>query len=221
MDNQSQYSEEIDIVEYIKVACKRWKMVTAIVFVSMLFAGISSLRKPKIYEAYATFFPIEYEDSQSTDVAKRQIGIENLIISVLESRKMANRVIEQLDLKHAWEIKVTTNAEKKLKSMTKITPEKNDLIRLSVRDKSPELLAKIANAYVDNLDYFNREFEVSAQRKIVQVIDRAVVPEQRMSRGTIKNTLLAGVASLVFSLFLAFFLEFMQKNRILARLKEK
>lgn len=223
MNQQQSYEEEINLIEYVKVIYKHRIMIITFVLVSMLSAAIFSLHKPKIYEASATFFPMnvkEYYTSQpETFSMKRKLDIEDLVISILESRKMADRIIEQLNLKEAWKTKL--DAQRALKDATKITLEKNGIIRLSVQTQSSELSANIANAYVDNLDYFNRELDLGAQKQIVQVIDRAAMSEQRMPRGTIKNTILAGVTSSMFAMFLAFFLEFIQKSDIKKRLKEE
>lgn len=225
MNEQKQYEDEINLVDYIKVLYKRRWMIIILVFVSTFFVGTLSLFKPKMYEAQATFFPMnvrEYYSPQPEALAmKRQLDIEDLIISILESRKMADRIIEQLNLKELWKEKLMADARKALRSASKITLEINGIIKLSVKTKSPKLSAKIANAYVDNLDYFNRELDLGAQSKIVQVIDRATEPEKRMPRGTIKKTVVGGMVSFVFAVFLAFFLEFIQKSDIKKRLREE
>ena len=60
--SQHQYHEdEIDLVDYIKVAYKyRW-MIIAVSLISMLLTGAFSFMKPKMYEAQATFFPLSTE----------------------------------------------------------------------------------------------------------------------------------------------------------------
>ena len=224
MNQQQDYEGEINLVDYIKVIYKHWKMIIALVFIGMAFAGTFSLLKPDMYEASATFFPMSVREYYSTTpealTMKRRIDIEDLIISILGSRKMADRIIEQLSLKDTWKVKLMSDARDALKAASKITLERDGTIKLSVRIKSPELSAKIVNAYVDNLDYFNRQLDIGIQRNIVQVIDRAIGPEKRMPRGTIKNTLIAGVVTSMFAVFLTFFLEFLQKTDIKRRLKE-
>jgi capsular polysaccharide biosynthesis protein len=151
---------------------------------------------------------------------KPRLDIKDLIVSILESRKMAERVIEQLGLKNKWGMESLDKTIRVLRGSTIISSAPNAIIKLSVRAGSPELAASIANTYVDNLDHFNRQLDIGLQRQIVQVIDRATIPEARMPRGTIKNIFIACAASFIFSLFLAFFLEFLQKSDIRQRLKE-
>lgn len=219
----SKYEDEIDLIDYIKVAYKHRRMIAAIVLISMFFAGVSSLMKPKTYKAQATFFPMNtnYNIIQSQGVVMEpRLDIEDLIISILESRKMADRIIEQLDLKKVWNQKLISDTRIKLNKASKVSLGKNGIIKLSVQTKSPKLSSKIANTYVDNLDYFNKELNLGAQRNIVQVIDRATIPEVRMPRGTVKNAILAAIASFMFAIFLAFFIKFIQNSDLKNRLKE-
>ena len=218
--SQNQYHEdEIDLVDYLKVIYKHRKMVIAIILMSMLFAGVLSLSKPKTYEAQATFFPMntDYNIQSQGVVMKPRLDMEDLIISILESRKMADRIIEQLDLKKAWNQKLTTDARRKLDKASKVSLDKNGIIKLSVQTGSAELSSKIANAYVDNLDYFNKELDLGANRQVVQVIDRATVPEERMPRGTATKVFLAAIASFMFGIILAFILEYIQKDNVIKR----
>ena len=222
--SQPQYHEdEIDIVDYIKVAYKyRW-MIIAVVLISMFLTGVSSLMKPKMYEAQATFFPLNAQANIETGgiVIKPSLDIKDLIISILNSRKMADRIIEQLKLKDTWNQSLSAHTRKSLDNATKISLDKNGIIKLSVHTTSPELSAKIANSYVDNLDYFNRELDIGATTKIVQIMDRATMPEERMPRGTVKKIFLNGIVNFMFAIFLAFFIEFIKNSNIIERLKEK
>ena len=48
MNNQPPpYEDEIDLIDYIKVIYKRRWMIVIIVLISVLFAAVSSLLKPK------------------------------------------------------------------------------------------------------------------------------------------------------------------------------
>jgi len=223
VDHQQCCEEEIDIVDYIKVIYKRRLMICIIMLISTVVVGFLSWRQPEMYEASATFFPL-YSSTQIQSqgvIVKPGPDITDLIISVLKSRKMADRIIGQLDLKKVWGISLMADGRRIFEDTLDISLEKNGLIRLSVRTNAPQLSANIANAAVDSLEFFNKDLNLGAQRQIVQVIDRAVVPEKRMSRGTIKKMIVAGVASFIGAIFLVFILEFVQQSRLLTRLKEK
>lgn len=222
MDKQDYYEDEIDLVDYFRVIYKYRVMIIVIVLASAFFVGIVSLRKPKIYEATATFFPLNTSSNIETQgmIVKPGLNIEDLIISILESRKMADRIIEQLDLKKIWNQAFMTDARKVLSEASNISLGKNGIIKLSVKTEFPQLSAQVTNAYVDNLDYFNNELEIGAQRKIVQIIDRAVVPEKRMGRGTVKKVILGGIVSFMLAIFSVFFIEFIKNSDFLKQIKE-
>ena len=215
------HEDEIDIVDYIKVAYKyRW-MIIAITLISMLLTGAFSFMKPKMYEANATFFPMDVKYSVESQGSMMQptIGIKDFVILIFESRKMTDRVIDQLNLDEPAKKKLML--KNSLTSSVKIQIRKNGLIKLLAQSKSPELSAKIANAYVDNLDYFNRQLDIGAQRNIVQVIDRAVAPKGQMPRDTISKAVKSGSIFFVIAIFIAFLIEFIKKGDIRKRLQEK
>ena len=134
---------------YIKIIYKRRNLIMLITLVSMLFTGIFSLLKSPVYEASATFFPMnvrEYYGSQSeAHTLKRQLDIEDLIISVLESRKMADRIIDQLGLKNVFKVKLTEDARDELEKRTRISLGRNGIIKLSVRAESADFASRIAS----------------------------------------------------------------------------
>ncbi len=220
MENQPEY-EEIDLVDYLKVLYKHWKMIIVIVFIGMVSAGLSSLNQPKLYEAKATFFPLEYEYPESFEVTKPSINMSNLIISILESREMADKVINQLKLKEKWDTEGIVGTRKNLRGAISVNLEKNGLIALSVKAKASDLPAKIANAYVDNLDFFSKEIDIGPQKKLVQVIDKAVVPEEGLGRQTKKKVAIAGFVVFMLAVFLAFFVEFVKKSNVIERLRQE
>lgn len=215
--------DERDLVEYIRVIYKHRKMIMALAAVSMLIAGGLSFLQPRMYEASATFFPmnIDYGIQARGLGIKPLISMENLIISIIESRRMQDRIIEQLDLKKVWNMALISDARGTLKASTKITLGSNGLIRLSVKAISAELSAKITNAYIDNLDYFNSELDLGTGRNIIQLIDRAATPEDQMSRGVRKNALAAGAVALMAGIFLSFLAEFAAKSGVWKKIKER
>jgi len=218
--NQQNYEDEVDFVEYLKVIFKHRLMIIALIFCSMASAGVISLFQPKIYEATATFFPMNIKEESAPTLMKPKVDIENLVIFILESRKMADRIIEQLKLDKLWKKELMVDSRNMLKKATKITLEKNGIIKLAVRDESAQLAANITNAYVDNIDYLNRELELGSQKQIVQLIDRPVVPERKIPRGTIKIVLISAAISFFFAIFLALLIENFQKNEVWKKLKQ-
>ncbi len=215
--------DEVDMIDYIKIIYKRRRMVCAIALVGMFIVGTYSLCQPKLYEAYATFFPINtnYTVKSESFTIEPKLDIEDLIISILESRKMRDRVIEDLNLKVSDDKDSIQQLQKSIERGVRVVVNDKGIIKLSVRTKSPKLSAKIANSYVDNLDYFNRQLDIGVQKQIVQIIDRASIPKKRMPRGTIGKSVKAGAVSFGFAALLALFLEFIKTSNIRERLREQ
>lgn len=161
--------DEINLLDYWKVIRKRQRLILALFFVSTFFAGLISLLMPRIYQAKASIIPLESSSGSLTasigDLA-RIAGVPiggkgspiDKLISVLESRTLAERVIDSLDL-----MKVLYPDKKPLredaiktlqKDIVKISSDKKGLITIAVEYKDPALAAKIANQYIKELDNF-------------------------------------------------------------------
>lgn len=228
MQEQKQYDDSVNLVDYLIVIYRYRFLVLLAVLSTMFFTGLSAVRQPRVYEATTTFFPMDVRNYLSmVDIEKSQglgrsrtMDIDNLVVPILESRKMADKIIEQLDLTKAWGTNSITAARRTLKGASKISMGKNGIIKLSVQDTSPELSAKIANAYVDNLEYFNTEFNVGAERDLVQVIDRAVIPDETLPRKVSRKVMMKGFGALIVSIFLSFFINFARSANLAQRLRQ-
>ena len=95
-------------------------------------------------------------------------------------------------------------------NITKFNKSKEGAITIDVEWKDPKLAAEIANYYVFALTDFLKDKSMNIT---VQVVDRAI-PAERKSRPKIaQSMMLAGVASLFIGVFLAFFLEYLAKQK--------
>lgn len=218
-----QVGGEMDIFEYLRMIYKKRWAVLVIVIAAMLFTGVSSIRQPEMYEASATFFPLSMNYNVQPDgfMLKPQLDIKDMIVSILKSRSMAGRIVEQLELKKLWNTKYASDASMALRSSIAVTFEQNGAIRLSVYSTQPELTAKIANAYVDNLEYFNAQLNITAQKQIVQVIDRAVVPDTRMPRNTVKKVAMSGLIYFLVAICLIFIMDFIRRSDFWNKIREE
>lgn len=211
--------QKTDLFDCFWIIYKRRKMIMALVLIPLLLVFIYSVTKPFRYKATATFFPLnmkEYKlpNEEQMDL-KPKLILEDLIISILKSREMADSIINELDLKSVWSV----DTQRKLREVTSIYLSKSGVITLDIITYDPVLSAKIANAYIDNIENFNKKLELSTTTSIIQIIDRAIPPEKRMSRGLLKKIILIGTGSIFLSIYLAFMLEYIQKNEYVKRFK--
>jgi tyrosine-protein kinase Etk/Wzc len=75
----------------------------------------------------------------------------DVYIGLLDSRPVADAIIEQFGLPAVYRAKDMTAARRKLAAHTSITSEKSSFITVSVTDRDRNRAAKIANAYIERL----------------------------------------------------------------------
>jgi uncharacterized protein involved in exopolysaccharide biosynthesis len=99
-----------------------------------------------------------------------------LFIGVLESRTVADRIIDRFDLRKIYWLKTYTSARQKLASRTIIDEDKRTgIIQIAVEDHDRERAVAIAQAYVSELDRLLAQVNTSAASR-----ERAFL-EQRLS----------------------------------------
>ena len=99
-----------------------------------------------------------------------------LFIGILDSRTIADRIIDRFDLRKLYWLKTYASARKKLASCTTIAEDKKTgIIRIAVEDHDRQRAVGIAQAYVSELDRLLAQVNTSAASR-----ERAFL-EQRLS----------------------------------------
>ena len=89
-----------------------------------------------------------------------------LFVGVLESRTVANRMIDTFNLRKVYWRKTYYDARKKLASLTDIEEDKKSgLISITVSDTHPKRAAAMAQAYADELDRLVAEVTTSSAHR--------------------------------------------------------
>ena len=177
--------DEINLLDYWRVIRKRWKTIAWIFIVSVVTAGIVSLLMTPLYRATTTMLPLESSGSQVSAALRNLTSLPfvggmvpgiggasaDKLVAVLESRTVAEDVIETLDLIKALfegdhdEPPTLQDAARLLSSITQITNDKKGLISVSVEHKDPKLAADIANQYTLALQDFLKENALSMAKR--------------------------------------------------------
>jgi tyrosine-protein kinase Etk/Wzc len=95
----------------------------------------------------------------------------DILVTILESNHMRDRVIERLNLVKVFKVKAKKPeralelAEAKLEKIVSVNLTRRFSIFLEVRAATPQLAADIANAYFDELEKLNREFAFTSARQ--------------------------------------------------------
>ncbi len=104
-------------------------------------------------------------------VAGAGLGLKNpndIYVGLLNSRPIADAIIEQFGLARVYRAKDMTAARKRLAHVTKVVSEKNGFITVSVTDKDRQRVAVMANAYTEELRILTKTLAVTeaSQRRL-------------------------------------------------------
>lgn len=181
--------------DYLDVLVKHARTIIAICFGAMILTGAASLLMPKIYESTATLLP--QIESKETGVgallaagggsAAQSMGIvvpglptssTDVFTAMLKSRVMADDVIKRFNLLSVYEAKNMQDARDKLEGATRVTLNKEKVIKITVESKDPQLAADMANFYVSNLDRLNRTLNVTKAGENRKFLERRLAETQ-------------------------------------------
>ena len=95
-------------------------------------------------------------------------GIKNpndLYVGMLQSRTVADRLIEKFKLQERYKEETSDKTREKLKRLSTIQSGKEGLITIIFEDTDPQVAADIANAYVSELSRLNQKLAVTEAAK--------------------------------------------------------
>ena len=234
---QSDKTQEINILDYWNVLWRRKYVLLALFIVAVVAAMVISTMMPKYYLSETVIISSSSESGglgptlSSLPIAGLlggsgvQTSADKILI-ILKSRTIADAVISRFKLdrifnekrwdenKQEW--KDPQNAPKMsetiltLNNITRFFKTKDGAITIRVEWTDPKLAADIANYYVYALTEFLKD---KAMTVTIQTIDRAV-PADTKSRPIIRvNMMIADIASFLFGILAIFLVELIQKAR--------
>ena len=89
----------------------------------------------------------------------------DLYAAIMKSGRIKGTIIKRFNLMKEFKSKTTVDASKALDKITKIEVSPEGLISVAVTYKNKYLAADIANAYIEELDKFNRETAMTTGKK--------------------------------------------------------
>jgi uncharacterized protein involved in exopolysaccharide biosynthesis len=176
-------NETVSLVEVLYMLFKHRRVILVCTLVTFAVSALISLVLPKWYEARATVLPPESTSTQS-DMAGllRFAGYQPAFIPtvtspseifsvILESRKVTDAVIDSLNLIERFGFKTRKKAISKLDKYTEVSVTTEGLVEIRYEDKDRDRSAEVANAFVDELDRFNRESRITSAKKVREFIE--------------------------------------------------
>jgi uncharacterized protein involved in exopolysaccharide biosynthesis len=170
-----------DWFDLLILLVKQWRfLLTALAAGAALALAISFLISTK-YAAVARIMPPQ--QSQTTLSAllgqlgplgmlgAKDLGLKStsdLYVDMLQSRTIADALIQQFDLKQEYRLKTQADTRLKLTARSAISATKDGIISISVLDPDPKKAAAMANAYVAELYKLNQSLATTeaGQRRV-------------------------------------------------------
>ena len=227
MDNNIQASEqevdEINLLDLAITLAKHKKLILGAPLVAAVVATIFSLFSPNIYTADTKILP---RQSPSGAVSADIKNPTEVFVAMLKSRMLQNNMIRRFKLQAVYETKTTATTRQALAAATTVkVGNDNSIIAISVDDKNPQRAALLANGYVDELQLMTQLSKIDAETvttakipeakesSFIQVLDKAIVPEQKSKPSRSKNILLVAVATGFLAILWAFITEALQNAK--------
>lgn len=201
LDPKQNGSEEyVSPLDYLQVILRWRRMIAGLVLGACLVAVGVSLVLPKAYQARATILPPENRAStfglnallSNTNLPLSGLGIpelsstSDLFVQILKSRTIAERVINQFHLINVYQSRNMEEAIKQLQRDAKFTAQKAGVISIDVEAPTARLAAGIANAFVNELDRFNQENNMTAAKSTRLFIEQRLnEAKQDMSKALV------------------------------------
>lgn len=193
---------EYSLMDILIVLARHKKLIFGLpLLIAVLAAGIS-LVLPNSYKASTRLLPPQQAQSgaaallsQLGGVAASATGLKSpndVYLGMLKSRTIADKLIARYDMKRAYDTNSQEKARRVLAESTTIASGKDGLITIEVEDERKEVVAGIANGYVEEL------LKLTKVLAVTEAAQRRVFFEQQLEKS--KNNLAAAEMTLSGSL---------------------
>ena len=173
-------SGNVDLLDVALVLAREWRWILVVSLAMLFIGGLTSFLLRPSFTASAIILPPQQQ--QPNMALLGQMGslaglsgagsiFKNpgeLYVGMLESRTIADRLIDNFHLKSLHNSSTLADARAKLKRQSTFEAAKNGLIVITVTDHDARLASDLANGYVDELYRLNSSLATSeaAQRRV-------------------------------------------------------
>jgi uncharacterized protein involved in exopolysaccharide biosynthesis len=168
------------VLHIVKLCWKRRRMLVAIVVAGILFSLAYALSLPNIYTSVTSLMPPDNSSSYSgimsllsapgaSGLSNEALGLNTpgeLFVAILQSRTVQETIVRRFDLVRVYKTRRIEDARRALDANTEITTDrKSGIITIAVKAQDPNLAAKIASAYVEELNHVVSNQSTSSARR--------------------------------------------------------
>ena len=198
--------ETIDLREYFAIIKKRFWIIGLISVIAMVISGvISFFVLSPVYEAKSTLIVNTEKNEDTQMITGDQFNVtQKLAVTygeIIKSRTVLEDVIKNLKLDYEYE-NLTDNVT--------VSPVKDtQIISISVQDTNPKKARDIANEIPK---VFEKEVKRLTKANDIQVIDKAILPQNPIKPNKMMNVLIAAVLGMMIGLFVVFLIEYLDNK---------
>jgi uncharacterized protein involved in exopolysaccharide biosynthesis len=177
---------EVSLIDVLtQLAYRKW-LIAKVTGAAMLVGLVLCFALPVKYTATTKIMPPQQTQSSASmlmnqlasgggsslaAMAGGGLGLKSpndIYLGLLNSRPVADAIIQKFDLKSVYRAKDMTSARKELAKDTVVSSEKNGFISVSVTDKDKNRVTAMANDYTDQLRILTKTLAVTeaSQRRL-------------------------------------------------------
>lgn len=194
--------ETIDLREYFFILKKKlWVIILWAIMCGLISGLISFYVLTPVYEANTSLIVNKEVENEKTQMSTSDDlnFVQKLALTygeIIKSRTVITSTIDKLNLDMTYE---------ELSEAISVTNvDSTQIIKISVEHTSPAVAAKICNTIPE---IFSAEVQRVVKANGVEVIDKAIVPENPVKPNKTMNIAIASVLGVMISVFLIFFKE--------------
>ena len=198
--------ETVDLREYFGIVKKRFWIVALITIIAVVVSGVISFSMLNpVYEAKSTLIVNTEKNEETQMITGDQFNVtQKLAVTygeIIKSRSVLDDVIKNLKLddKYGDLVKHVT-----------VSPVKDtQIISISVQDTNKEKARDIANEIPK---VFKKEAKRITKANDIQVIDKAILPQNPIKPNKMMNMAIAAVLGAMIGLFVVFLIEYLDNK---------
>ena len=198
--------ETVDLREYFGIVKKRFWIVALITIIAVVVSGvISFFMLNPVYEAKSTLIVNTEKNEETQMITGDQFNVtQKLAVTygeIIKSRSVLDDVIKNLKLddKYGDLVKHVT-----------VSPVKDtQIISISVQDTNKEKARDRANEIPK---VFKKEAKRITKANDIQVIDKAILPQNPIKPNKMMNMAIAAVLGAMIGLFVVFLIEYLDNK---------
>ena len=198
--------ETVDLREYFGIVKKRFWIVALITIIAVVVSGvISFFMLNPVYEAKSTLIVNTEKNEETQMITGDQFNVtQKLAVTygeIIKSRSVLDDVIKNLKLDDEYGDLV--------KHVTVSPVKDTQIISISVQDTNKEKARDIANEIPK---VFKKEAKRITKANDIQVIDKAILPQNPIKPNKMMNMAIAAVLGAMIGLFVVFLIEYLDNK---------